>query len=366
MVEFVVRVPEITPPESSIFLAGDGPLFGEWHPDRVTLEQSEDGTYRASLELPVGFRGRFLVTLGRWRDAENDGRGELAPRELHVSHRHTIEVNVAGWGRDCVQYHHDFASRFLPYPRTISVWLPPGYDLATEQRYPVLYMHDGQNLFDPETAFAGNPWWADEVAEREVRAGRVRPLIIVGIANTVDRIREYGPRQFDENESDRSRDYGRFVVEEVKPFIDATYRTRPDGENTGVGGSSMGGLVSLYLCRWYPDVFHRCAALSPSLWWDREFFLRTMADSPEWLERCWVWADMGTREGASEAGMKAMARRVRRLAEHFRRRGLREGAQFHFEEVEGGMHNEAAWGGRFDRVLRFLFESDDQPNRPVM
>ena len=210
-------------------------------------------------------------------------------------------MNVAGGGRGAFATTTISRRRFRI--RDNLGLAPPGYDLATERRYPVLYMNDGQNLFDPETAFAGNPWWADEVAEREVRAGRVRPLIIVGIANTVDRILEYGPRQFNENgEDDRSRAYGRFVVEEVKPFIDATYRTRPDGENTGVGGSSMGGLISLHLCRCYPDLFHFCAALSPSLWWDREYFLRTMADSPEWLGRCRVWADMGSREGASEAG----------------------------------------------------------------
>jgi predicted alpha/beta superfamily hydrolase len=217
-------------------------------------------------------------------------------------------------------------------------------------------LHDGQNLFDPVTAFAGHPWWADEVAEREVRAGRVRAFIIVGIANTVDRIREYGPRRLHESgDGERSRDYGRFVVEEVKPLIDATYRTLSDEENTGVGGSSMGGLISLYLCQWYSDVFGGCAALSPSVWWDREHFLRAFAKAPEWPGRCRVWLDIGTREGATEAGMRSMTGRVRRLAGLFRRHGLREGEQFHFEEVEGGMHNEAAWGGRFDRVLRFLY-----------
>jgi predicted alpha/beta superfamily hydrolase len=254
-----------------------------------------------------------------------------------------------------IRYHHDFASRFVAHPRTISVWLPPGYDPDPARRFPVLYMQDGQNLFDPETAFAGNPWHADEVAEREVSAGRVRPLLIVGIANTPDRIREYGPRPSGvAGEEDRSRDYGRFLVEDVKPFIDATYRTLPGAENTGVGGSSMGGLIALHLCQWYPDVFGRCAALSPSLWWDREYLLRHAAEPSGWLTRCRVWADMGTREGATEAGMRAMVRRVQRLARLFARHGA-SADQTHFEEIEGGTHNETAWGGRFDRVLRFLF-----------
>ncbi len=358
MVEFVVRVPEITPSDRPVFLAGDGPEFGNWSADAVPLERWDDGTHRTRLDLSPGFRGRFLVTLGKWRDAEADGRGhELPPRELHVTDSATVEANVLGWGRGSVRYHLDFASQFLPHPRTISVWVPPGYDLEPDCRFPVLYMHDGQNLFDPETAFAGNPWWADEVAEREIRAGRVQPLIIVGIANSPDRIREYGPRHGNTTEGDWSREYGRFLVEEVKPFVDASYRTLREPEHTGIGGSSMGGLISLHLCKWYPGVFGRCAALSPSLWWERESFLHDLSVSPEWLETCRVWLDMGTREGATEAGMSAMVGRARRLAQRFARRGMREDEQFHFEAVDGGMHNEAAWGSRLDRVLRFLFRA---------
>jgi predicted alpha/beta superfamily hydrolase len=220
-------------------------------------------------------------------------------------------------------------------------------------------MHDGQNLFDPRTAFAGNPWWADEVAEREIRAGRVRQLLIVGVANSVDRLREYGPR-LRENElgEDRSRDYGRFLVEEVKPFIDATYRTQPEAKHTGVGGSSMGGLISLQLCKWYPRVFGLCAAMSPSLWWDREHFLESLRESPEWMEHCRVWLDMGTREGGSEQGMLAMVGRARRLAQELGGRAAAAGKEFCFDEVQGGEHNEATWGSRLDRVLRFLFPAD--------
>ena len=204
-------------------------------------------------------------------------------------------------------------------------------------------MHDGQNLFDPHTAFAGNPWYADEVAERAVRAGRVPPLIIVGVANTPDRLDEYGPRREHAGDRDPARDYGRLLVEEVKPFIDATYRTRPEPEHTGVGGSSMGGLISLHLCRWYPAVFGRCAAMSPSLWWDREYFLRTAAES-EWPDRCRVWLDVGERESSSPAGSAATMARTRRLADLFARQGLRSGEHFRYTEVPGGEHNEGSWG----------------------
>src|SRR5579872_3201703 len=151
MVEFVVRVPEITPPWQEIFLAGDGPELGDWSASAVALERQEDGTHRTQLHLPPEFRGRFLITMGRWRDVEGDGTGhEQTPRSLYADIPITIDIQVLGWGRTSIHYHHDFASKFLPHPRTISVWLPPGYDLESNRRFPVLYLQDGQNLFDPE------------------------------------------------------------------------------------------------------------------------------------------------------------------------------------------------------------------------
>lgn len=366
MVEFVVRVPEQTPPEWNLYVAGDGPVLGDWSADRVQLDRGADGAHRGTLDLPAGSCARFLVTPGRWRAAENDGHGrECLPRALDSATRDSIEISVAGWGRNSLRYHHGFPSRFVDLPRTVSVWLPPGYDLEPERRFPVLYLNDGQNLFDPETAFAGNPWWADEIAEREIRARRVHPLILVGIANTADRLQEYGPRQpGPEQEQGRSREYGRFVVEEVKPFIDTTYRTLPGPEHTGIGGSSMGGLIALHLCQWYPGVFGQCAALSPSLWWDREHFLRTVNEHTEWLERCRLWVDMGTREGETEAGMRAMARRIHRMAAAVAEIGPRDLRRFHFEEIENGTHGETAWNARLDRVLRFLYGVDRGPDTP--
>jgi predicted alpha/beta superfamily hydrolase len=255
-----------------------------------------------------------------------------------------------------VHYYPDVASRFLPHARTLSVWLPPGYGSEPHRRFPTFYMHDGQNLFDARTAFGGVSWAMGEVTEREILEGRAEPLIIVGIANSPDRLQEYGPTQQDfGSERDPSRDYGRFLVEEVKPFIDSTYRTRPEPEHTGVGGSSMGGLISLHLCEWYPQVFGKCAAMSPSLWWDREFFLRTVKVSPEWLTYCRVWLDVGEYENATPTESEATMRRVRRLASLFTQHGMCEGEHFRYVEVPGGTHNEAAWGGRFDEVLRFLF-----------
>ena len=349
MTEFVVRVPDETPPGARVFLAGDAPALGHWTADAVPLDPWPDGTHRLALDVPPGTR--FLATLGRWRAVESDDGRERPPRQATAG---VTDVTVAGWGRGSVRHHRDFTSRFPPHPRTLSVYVPPGYDIDPGRRYPVFYLHDGQNLFDTETAFGGNPWWADEVAERVIRRGEVEPVILVGVWNSPDRLREYGPRHSPlRRRDDRSHDYGRFLVDEVKPFIDRTYRTLPGPSHTAVGGSSMGGLISLALCKWYPGVFGKCAALSPSLWWDGESFVRRVGEKPGWLTTCRVWLDMGDREGGSRATQRGGVRRVRRLADAMRQFGV--GDRLRVLEVPGGQHAEWAWGHRFDHVLRFLF-----------
>jgi len=283
--------------------------------------------------------------------AELDHLGcEHSPREAVAEPGLRIEVEIARWGRNSVQYHPDFPSRFLPHPHALTVHLPPGYDLHPHLRYPVLYLHDGQNLFDAHTSFAGVPWGCDETAERLVRTGEIGPVIQVGVANSPDRLREYGPSQ---TEGDSLADsYARFLIEEARGFINREYRTLPGPQHTGVCGSSMGGLISLYLCRNHPDVFGLCAALSPSLWWDHERLIQEVGDDLAGLANCRTWLDMGGREGHSEAGMAAMTRRARRLAFHLRKVPAE---QFRYMEDENGWHNESAWAARYPEVLRFLF-----------
>jgi predicted alpha/beta superfamily hydrolase len=245
--------------------------------------------------------------------------------------------------------HADFSSRLLGDRRRLTVYLPPGYAAAPERRYPVLYLHDGQNLFDPAAAAFGVAWDAHRTAERLIDAGRIPPLILVGIDNTPARLDEYTiHRDHREQAGGRGLLYGRFLTEEVKPFIDDRYRTLPGRETTGVGGSSLGGLISLAIVRAHGDVFGLCAALSPSLWWCRGRLLREVAADGAWLRRVVrLWIDMGTREDSP--------RRTRLLVRHLEAAGLRHGEQFRYEEVPGGEHNEAAWAARFDRVLLYLF-----------
>ncbi len=246
--------------------------------------------------------------------------------------------------------HSQFRSKFLPDARDITVFLPPGYERARDVRYPVLYMHDGQNLFDPELAFKkGEHWRVGETASELIDAGRIDPLIIVGLANTGPRrVHEYTPTHDRRRGGGEADNYGRLIIEELKPLIDTTYRTLPDSIHTGMAGSSLGGLVTLYLGLKRPDVFGRLGVMSPSVWWDRRVILRNVRESRP-KPRLRIWVDMGTREGRQHL------ENARLLKVGLLKAGWVDHDDLHYEEAPGGTHSESAWGGRFGRVLEWLY-----------
>lgn len=240
-------------------------------------------------------------------------------------------------------------SRYLAAPHDVIVYLPPGYEDEPDRRYPVLYLHDGQNLFDDATAFS-REWGVDETAERLIEEGAIEPLIIVGIANAGElRLEEYTPtRDPSQPHGGGAERYGRMLTEELKPFVDATYRTRTGPADTGVGGSSLGGLLSLYLGLRYPGMFWRLALISPSAWWnDRYAARRVLALSHKPPLR--IWLSVGTAEG------DGVVEDVESVRDALVARGWREGEDLHFERVDGGRHDEAAWGAIVEPVLRWLF-----------
>jgi predicted alpha/beta superfamily hydrolase len=243
--------------------------------------------------------------------------------------------------------HEQFHSEFLDHDRDILVWLPPHYDWS-EARYPVLYMHDGQNLFEPDTAFKkGEHWRIGETATELIEAGRIEPLIIVGIYNTGEaRVDEYTPTDDVKLGGGLADDYGRMIIEELKPLIDRTYRTDPD--TTGLGGSSLGGLVSLHLGFTHPATFTRVAALSPSVWWGRKAILKTIRESRS-RPKSRLWVDMGTAEG--RRGLDD----ARLLKAALVGLGFVDGVDLHYAEYEGATHSEQAWSERVGPMLEWLF-----------
>ncbi|MGH7937017.1 MAG: alpha/beta hydrolase [Chthoniobacterales bacterium] len=263
------------------------------------------------------------------------------------ANKHTLTGNI--------QQHPAFASRLLGNERDVLVYLPTGYRRSPRRRYPVLYLHDGQNVFDAATSFGGVEWSADESAERLTTQRLVEPLIIVAVANTGEnRIHEYAPTRgvidASAKRQKRSRGwlrkYGRFLIEELKPFIDREYRTRPEGEFTGLGGSSLGGLATLVLGLWFPKSFRRLAVMSPSIWWDDCAIYRIVDELRE-KPQLKIWLDTGTNEPGWE--------RARVLRDRLVEKGWRLYDDLQYTEVEGADHSEGAWAARFEAVLRFLY-----------
>jgi len=251
-----------------------------------------------------------------------------------------------------LRLHRAFSSQILPDKRDVIVYLPPGYDQHPHRSYPVLYLQDGQNLFDPRTSFVpGRTWEVREHADAAIEAGEVEPLIIVGIYNTGDRrLAEYTHERDWRMGGGEANEYGLLLTRELLPWIADMYRVRSDRESTGLGGSSLGGLVSLYLGLRYATWFGKLAVLSPSVWWNHKSILGYLNErAPQVWDRPRVWLDVGDREG----------HRTLRDAEQLNRRlkanGWLPGQTLHFERVHGGTHDEPSWARRVVPMLRFLF-----------
>jgi len=257
-------------------------------------------------------------------------------------------------------------SRFLRNERLVRVYLPEAYLQEPDRSFPVLYLHDGQNLFDPRTAYLrGHTWRAQSTADRTTREGRTRPMILVGLDNTgMRRMAEYTPTRDPIRGGGEGELYGKLLVEELRPALAAKFRVLDGPENTGLGGSSLGGLISLALGLEYPSVFGQLAVMSPSLWWNnRSVFewlaqrapLKTsrirprFAPPPREFPHPRLWLDMGTHEGLRHVRDADMLHR--RLLD----RGWRDGVDLRYLKVPGGLHNEDAWAARFDQMLSFLF-----------
>jgi predicted alpha/beta superfamily hydrolase len=267
----------------------------------------------------------------------------LTPAHAHpapTSPEHTLTGDF--------RLHHNLRSEFLKHRRTIIVYLPPGYDPKAARRYPTLYFHDGQNVFDKATS-VGEEWRVDETAQELSAAGELEPLIMVGIYNTgPHRIGEYTPTALPGKGGGQADAYGRMLVEELKPLIDRKYKTLPGAGSTGMAGSSLGALLTLHLGLKYPTVFSRLAVLSPSVWWDQRVILREIQSLPAKLPFR-IWLDAGTAEG------EAVVRDSRALRDALKTKGWVEGQDLAYHEAEGGEHNEASWAKRVGPFLKFLY-----------
>jgi predicted alpha/beta superfamily hydrolase len=227
--------------------------------------------------------------------------------------------------------------------RDVLVYLPPSYPVSG-RHYPTIYMHDGQNLFDAATSYAGE-WQVDETMERIAPEGF--EAIVIAVPNMgVERIAEYSPFRDARVGGGRGDAYVAFLIDTLKPHVDRNFRTRRDAEHTGVIGSSMGGLISLYAFLTQPGVFGFAGVMSPSLWFAGGAIFHVADAARHWPGR--LYLDTGTAEGRRQVRQtREMVRMLRRRAAHPRR-------QIHYVEARGAGHNEMAWAARFERAVRWL------------
>ncbi|OHD56224.1 MAG: hypothetical protein A2Y33_00185 [Spirochaetes bacterium GWF1_51_8] len=238
-------------------------------------------------------------------------------------------------------------SQYLKPAPALTVYLPPDYKQSTNS-YPVLYMFDGQNL---------DKWKLVPALNSLTEKGLLPGIIVVGIDHRgAKRIFDMTPTEGGEHGGGLP-DYARFIVEEVKPYIDSHYRTQPDPKHTGVMGSSLGGLSSFYMLGWYPEIFGKAGVISPSFWWDDRQALKDAATVLKFSPGVKIYFDAGWREGGEEAYMIAD---IRDIYLKMKSLGFKDGANLHYYEDVNGSHNEDTWAKRLPMALLFLF-SDYKP-----
>jgi len=247
--------------------------------------------------------------------------------------------------------------------RPVWVWLPPGYDSEGARpalRYPVLYLLDGQNMFDGSSA--GAEWMVDETAQRLVLAGQVQPMIVVAVPSGPDRIDELTPtagRMDGARRGGGGPAFARYLLDELKPAIDRRFRTRPEAASTAIGGSSLGGLFALWVALHHAERIGAALVVSPSVWWDDGFAERDVRGwrAQAGIQRPRLWLDIGGQEGeGAVAG-------VQRLRDTLQARGWMPGTHLAYLEAPDARHDELSWAARVEGMLKFLY--NDSPHEPT-
>jgi predicted alpha/beta superfamily hydrolase len=338
------------PKGDTLFLAGNLPVLGAWRPDGLAMVREGD-VWRASFRVPKGERVEYKFTRGSWAK-------EATTEEGHVPTNHVIERvasdtlakhDIANWKDQFfrpfggvtgkVEHLANITPKGLT-ARNVWVWLPPDYEKNPNERYPVLYAHDAQNIFDPSTSTLGRDWQMDETADSLIRAGLVAPLIIVGVDC-------YPPKRTDEySETELGNLYQDFMCCQLKPMIDSLYRTKADAKHTAVIGASMGGLVSFILAWERPDVFGHAGCMSPAFQIRDIDYVKYVKPDKQPKRDIDLYIDNGTvgLEAQLQPGCDAMMAALKD-----------KGYPFVWVKDEGAEHNEIAWSKRFHRPLLQFF-----------
>jgi predicted alpha/beta superfamily hydrolase len=309
----------------------------------VTLTAAGPDTWSYTLPMPSA--------PVQWKPLLDDSTWSRGPNYV-VQPGQTVDVypHFVNANGQVVKLIAPFHSTVLNNDRTIWAYLPASYAENTDAHYPVLYMHDGQNLFDPALAFGGNDWKVENTLDAADEDGSIEELIVIGVENTAQRIYEYTPTTDPSTAGGGGGDlYLQLLINELKPQVDSMLRTLPDRAHTGILGSSLGGLISAYAGVKRPDVYGIVGAMSPSTWWNNDVIVGDVGGMPSAMRPARVYVDSGDTQSADDVNDTNL------LAAKFLAIGYSAGTNFDHVVQAGGQHNEIYWAMRLPGALQFLF-----------
>jgi alpha-glucosidase len=354
---FIEKIPANTPENSQLYLAGN---INQWNPADKLYRFKKDSTNHYVLRLDSLTEKenlQFKVTLGTWDLVETDAYGaDVANRSYTYEGPDSIYISIGAWNNPLIKsklkssaaYNVEVISDSFYMPqlnryRRIWIYLPPDYDFEEENNYPVLYMQDGQNLFDRVSAPYGE-WQVDESLNALFEEGKTIPIVVGIDHGGVDRLNEYSMEDLDDPAIDAEGDlYLDFIITTLKPYVDSHYRTLADREFTGIMGSSVGGLITCYAILDYSEVFALAGIFSPSYWLADSIYTIELPEDPIRIYQIC---------GSEEEG--ATVQNCERMYKHFIEQSEVD-EDFYFEVVKGGKHNEKFWAQQFQAAILFLY-----------
>lgn len=348
-VTFLLHAPNLSI-DSTVYITGNNERLGFWNPAEVKMDYTGDHSWRKEIIFTHSIQLEYKYTLGSWeREGANKDKFPFSNFFVNISRDIVIKDRILFWTSKTrpkrastitgtVKYHYNLKGDNIP-ARDILVWLPPGYHSDRTQHHPVIYMQDGQNVFDAATSSFGNEWQADETCDLLIRTHKIPPVIVVGIYNTSERSKEYIPGK-------KGSAYMEFLIHKLKPFIDRTYRTKPEAEFTMVAGSSAGGTIAFMLVWEHPDVFSKAICMSPALKIDNIDYVATVKTSAEKRNNIFLYIYNGgiDLESKLQPGINEM---IAVLKE----KGYHQGSHFECLYDPQGHHNELAWAKRLPAAL---------------
>jgi predicted alpha/beta superfamily hydrolase len=345
------------PVGEQIFIAGNHKQLGAWRPDGLPLDRIDDLVWRGEATVPDQPPLEYKITRGDWLTEACAADETLPDNHIHIWSAEetsvTFKHTIPQWNDTRIKHprivgnyrvHTEVTSAHLRHARTVIVWLPPSYELETDRRYPVLYMQDGEQVFDPTTSTYNQDWEVDEWCTKLIKEKQLQEIIVVGVYSSPDRFIEYNPSQL-------GGAYVSFLTDELKPMIDEQYRTLHDRGATAIAGASMGGGLAFYAAWSRPDIFFGAACLSPAFDYKEDRFLLDLVKDASAAPAIKLYLYCGQDDELERTLSTGMHTMLHLLDE----KGVHTGPMLMVEEDPQGQHNEASWARHTDRWLIHLF-----------